>query len=50
MGLEDIILANCDWLFKLSLDLGLNTLKKTDKKEPLKTEKILRFIKDHGGL
>lgn len=43
-------MANCDWLFKLSLDIGLSTLKKTDKREPLKSEKILRFIKDQGGI
>jgi len=32
------------------MDIGLDCLKKFDKKDPFKSEKILKYIKDQGGL
>lgn len=46
---EDFIITHTDWVFKIDRDLGLECLKKFNKEEPLKSDKILRHIKDNGG-
>lgn len=47
---EDFIMSFTDWVFKVDRDLGLECLKKYSKNDPYKSEKILMFIKNQGGV
>eukprot|EP00347_Sterkiella_histriomuscorum_P020588 403337236 len=48
-GNEDLAIQSTAWLFDINLDIALECLKKFEKKDPFKSDKIMRFIKDNGG-
>lgn len=45
-------MQHSQWLFRLDpIGLGLNALKKMDtQQQPFKSEKVLKFVKELGGL
>lgn len=46
---EEFILANIEWIFKVDRDLGLECIKKFNRNDPFKSDKVLRYIKEQGG-
>lgn len=44
-------MQQCEWVFRLRVDVGVECLKKRRVEEaPFKSDKVLKFVKEQGGL